>query len=103
LDKGVEVGTVSFYLAGEKIGEVAIFTEDVAKAGGPWTLWGISDFIAYLIMAIIGLGLLLLLGGLRVRSRRKKVMEKRKRIEETRIAREQELLKENKRKRDWPY
>jgi serine-type D-Ala-D-Ala carboxypeptidase (penicillin-binding protein 5/6) len=103
LEKGTEVGTVSFYLAGEKIGEVAIVTADVAKAGGPWTSWGISDFIAYLVMSIIGFGLLLLLAIRYVRSKRKKAMEKRKRIEEARLAREQKEQIENKRKRDWPY
>jgi D-alanyl-D-alanine carboxypeptidase (penicillin-binding protein 5/6) len=103
LDKGTEVGTVSFYLAGKKIGEVAIVTADAAKVGGPWTAWGISDFAAYLIMAFVGLGLLILLIGTRVRTKRRKSMEKRKRIEEARIAREQEELKQNKRKRDWPY
>ena len=103
LDKGTEVGTVSFFLAGEKIGEAAIVTAEAVKVGGPWTAWGISDFLAYILMAMIGFGLLILLVGIRIRSKRKKALEKRKRIEEARIAKEQEELTENKRKRDWPY
>lgn len=103
LDKGTVVGTVSFYLAGDKVGEVAIITAEEAKVGGPWTAWGISDFLAYILMAIIGLGFLVLLVGTRVRSKRRKAQEKRLRIEEARLAKEQEELLENKRKRDWPY
>jgi len=103
LNKGTEVGNVSFFLAGEKIGEVAIVTAEAVKVGGPWTQWGISDFLAYVIMALVGLGLLILLVGTQVRIKRKKTLEKRKRIEEARIAREQEEQMENKRKRDWPY
>jgi serine-type D-Ala-D-Ala carboxypeptidase (penicillin-binding protein 5/6) len=103
LDKGAKVGTVSFYLAGEKIGETAMVTAESVKVGGPWTALGISDLIAYILMAMIGLGLAILLVGLRVRSIRKKTAEKKRRIEEARIAREQKELQENKRKRDWPY
>jgi serine-type D-Ala-D-Ala carboxypeptidase (penicillin-binding protein 5/6) len=103
LKKGAEVGTVSFYLAGDQVGKVAIVTSEAVKAGGPWTALGISDLIAYIIMAIIGMGLLLLLFGTSVRNKRKKAYEKRRRIEEARIAREQNERMENKRKRDWPY
>lgn len=103
LDKGAKVGTVSFYLAGDKIGETPIVTAESVKVGGPWTAWGISDLTAYVLLSMIGLGLAILLIGLRVRGRKKKAAEKKRRIEEARIAREQKEIMENKRKRDWPY
>lgn len=103
LEKGSEVGTVSFYLVGEKIGEAALVTTDDMKVGGPWTQWGISDFVAYILMACIGFGLLILLIAFRTHNKRKKAREKRKRIDEARIAKEQKELEENKRIRDWPY
>jgi serine-type D-Ala-D-Ala carboxypeptidase (penicillin-binding protein 5/6) len=103
LDKGATLGTISFYLAGEKIGEVAIVAADEVEVGGPWTNWGISDLVAYVTMALIGIGLLILLISIRVRMKKKKMREKRKRIEEARLAREQEEIMQNKRKRDWPY
>jgi D-alanyl-D-alanine carboxypeptidase (penicillin-binding protein 5/6) len=103
LDKGTEVGTVSFYLAGEQIGEAAIVTTEAVKVGGPWAAWGIPDLIAYILMVIIGFGLLFLLFGIRVHRKRKRAMEKRKRIEEAKMAREQKDRADNKRIRDWPY
>ncbi len=103
MEKGSEVGTISFYLVGEKIGEVPLVTTEDMKAGGPWTAWGISDLMAYIIMAVTGLGLFILVIGFRIHRKKKKAMENRKRIEEARIAREQKELLENKRIRDWPY
>lgn len=103
LDKGSEVGTVSFYLVGEKIGEVVLVTTEDMKVGGPWTAWGISDLVAYILMAVIGFALLVLLIGFRGHNKRKRAREKRKRMEEAKIAKEQKKLEENKRIRDWPY
>ena len=103
LDKGAKVGTVAFYLAGDKVGEVDIVTSEAVKVGGPWTAWGISDLMAYILMSAIGLGLLIFLVGTRIRRQRIKAQQKRKRLEEARAAREQKELIENKRKRDWPY
>lgn len=103
LDKGSKVGTISFYLVGEKIGEVALVSTESMKVGGPWTAWGISDLLAYILMACIGFGLLILLIAFRTHNKRKKAREKRKRMEEAKIAKEQKELEENKRIRDWPY
>ncbi len=103
LDKGSEVGTISFYLVGEKIGEVDLVTTEDMKVGGPWTAWGISDLAAYILMAVIGVGVLVLLIVIRGHNKRKSAMEKRKRIEDAKIAKEQKELEENKRIRDWPY
>jgi hypothetical protein len=97
------VGSVVYYLAGEKVGEAPLVTAEAVKSGGPWTAWGIPDLVAYGIMAVIGLALIILFATMRVRSARKKALAKRKRIEEARIAKEQQELIENKRKRDWPY
>ncbi len=103
LDKGSEVGVISFYLVGEKIGEVALVTSEAMKVGGPWTAWGISDLVAYILMVCLGFGLLILLIAIRGHNKRKRAREKRKRIEEAKIAKEQKELEDNKRIRDWPY
>lgn len=103
MNKGTQVGTIAFYLAGEQVGDVPIVTAEAVTTGGPWTAWGISDLLAYILMAAIGLFTLILLVGISVRSRRKKAFEKRRRAEEIRISRAEKELLENKRKRDWPY
>jgi serine-type D-Ala-D-Ala carboxypeptidase (penicillin-binding protein 5/6) len=103
LDKGTVVGKVVYYLAGEKVGEAPLVTTEAAKVGGPWTVWGISDMVAYVLMGILGIGLIVLIIAARIRKARKKAREKRMRMEEARIAKEQQELIENKRKRDWPY
>ena len=103
LVKGAQVGSVVYYLAGEKVGEAPLVTAEAAKSGGPWTAWGISDLVAYVSMVVIGLGLIVLMTALRIRKARKKALAKRKRLEEARIAKEQQERIENKRKRDWPY
>lgn len=103
MDEGTQVGIVAFYLAGEQVGEVPLVTAESVKAGGPWTAWGVSDLMAYILMIGLGLAILILLVGTSVRRKRRKIEEKRKRIEKERMAREQQELMENKRKRDWPY
>jgi len=103
LEKGTQVGRVIYYLAGEKVGEAPIVTTEAVKAGGPWAAWGISDLVAYVLMAFIVAGLILLMIVLWIRKARKNTLAKRKRLEEARIAKEQQERIENKRKRDWPY
>lgn len=103
MKKGTSVGTAAFYLAGDKIGEVQIYTSEAVKKGGPWTAWGIPDFWAYALMTLSVLVLFILFVATRIRRKKKKVLAKRKRMEEARIAREQKVRVENKQKRDWPY
>lgn len=103
LAKGTKVGMVGFYLAGDKVGEVPILSAEAAKVGGPWTAWGISDLIAYILMTVIGLGLFFFVVGTHIRNKRRRAREKRRRAEEIRVSRAERELIENKRKRDWPY
>jgi D-alanyl-D-alanine carboxypeptidase (penicillin-binding protein 5/6) len=103
MKKGDQLGTISFYLAGDKVGETPITAVEDVKSGGPWTAFGISDLLAYILMGAIGLTLLVFGVGTKIRRKKRKAQEKRKRIEEARIAREQREEIENKRRRDWPY
>jgi serine-type D-Ala-D-Ala carboxypeptidase (penicillin-binding protein 5/6) len=103
LTKGAKVGTVAFYLAGDKVGEVPILTSEAVKVGGPWTAWGISDLIAYILITAISLALLIFVVGSHIRNKRRRALEKRRRAEEIRVSRAERELIENKKKRDWPY
>jgi D-alanyl-D-alanine carboxypeptidase (penicillin-binding protein 5/6) len=103
MKKGDQLGTISFYLAGDKVGETPIAAVEDVKNGGPWTAFGISDLLAYILMAAIVLFLLIFGAGTKIRRKKRKAQEKRKRVEEARIAREQREEIENKRRRDWPY
>lgn len=103
LKKGSKVGTVSFYLAGDKVGETPLVLAQTAKSGGPWTAWGIPDLWAYGVLAFIALIALVFAVRRNVRRRKRKLQEKKRRLEQIKLTREQQERLENKRKRDWPY
>lgn len=103
LAKGSALGSADYYLAGKKIASFPLVAAKDVSKGGPWTLYGISDILAYVLFGLV----LLLLAGTFVfsgmRRKRRRILERKRRAEEARIrqAREEELA--NKRRRDWPY
>lgn len=103
IKKGTAVGTITFYLADEKIGEASLVTTETAKKGGPWTVWGIPDLVAYGFLALAFIIVLFLTIRSRIRSKNRKKRERQRALEELRLEKQQRERLENKRKRDWPY
>ena len=103
LEKGSTLGTADYYLAGKKIASFPLVAAKDVSKGGPWTLYGISDILAYVLMGLI----LVLLAGTFIfngmRRKRRRILERKRRAEEARIRQAQELELANKRRRDWPY
>lgn len=103
LEKGSVLGTADYYLADKKIASFPLVAAKDVPKGGPWTLYGISDILAYILF---GLALLLLAGTFiltGMRRKRRRILERKRRAEEARIRQAQEEELANKRRRDWPY
>jgi serine-type D-Ala-D-Ala carboxypeptidase (penicillin-binding protein 5/6) len=103
IKKGTAVGTITFYLADEKIGETSLVTTENAKKGGPWTVWGIPDWAAYGFLVLVFIVVLFITIRNRIRRKKRKKRERQRMLDEIRLEKEQRERLENKRKRDWPY
>ncbi len=103
IKKGTKVGVVEIYEGEEKVDTADITITETVKKGGPWTAIYISDLTAYLVFAFIGL---LILSLILLKIRKRKLMKKREaqRLRKRQQkAREIAAMREEKRRRDWPY
>lgn len=103
LDKGAVLGRVEYFLAGEKVASFGLVAANDIQKGGPWTLYGISDLLAYALMALALLLLAVMFVILRIQKKKKLAREKKRLAREAREARARAEEFENKRRRDWPY
>ncbi len=103
IKKGTKVGVVEIYEGEEKVDTADITITETVKKGGPWTAIYISDLTVYLVFAFIGL---LILSLILLKIRKRKLMKKREaqRLRKRQQkAREIAAMREEKRRRDWPY
>lgn len=103
IKKGEAIGIIEIYDAGRKVDSMDVVAADCMEKGGPWSDYGVSDFMFY-SGCIFLLVLFLLLSVVRIRKtkiRRKnrRVLAERLALEEARKKRREEYNK----KRDWPF
>lgn len=103
IKKGTKVGVVEIYEGEEKVGMADIIITQSVEKGGPWTAIYISDLTAYSVFGFIAF-LIVAYILLKIRKRRlMRIREEQRLKRRRRKAMEIAAMREEKRRRNWPY